>query len=224
MIFHAELNGVRVEKKIPIRWEEVSFEDFLKLNDTKELTALSVFTGYTPELLKQSKIKNLDKLLSALSFVRTNIPSIKPTKLLDYPISKDLGFEPFGRYTDIKDEVDKGKQGIELLQQYPLICAIYVCQTVKHEATGQTIYDFTEAEKLLPEILKAPCTEVLAVGNFLLLKLIALKNGTEASYQNLPTPMRKLLLVLKLWRSLLAFRVRYFFLKRKLRLTPINSK
>lgn len=224
MLFEAELNGVKVKKQIPIRWEEVSYEDFLKLNDAKELTALSVFTGYTPELLKQAKIKNLDKLLSALSFVRSNIQFDRPTKLLDYPITKDLGFEPFGRYTDIKDEVDKGKKGLELLEQYPLICAIYICPLAKNEAAGQMVYDFREAEKIVPEVLKAPCTEVLATGNFLLLKLIGLKNGTEASYRNLPTPMRKLLLALKLWRSLLAFRVRYFFLRRKLRLTDTRFK
>lgn len=211
MIFEITLNGVKVCKDIPTGWEQVSFKDFLALGDNKELTALTVFTGIDADTLKKSSITNLNSLLNALAFLKTEVPLFKyPKKILDFDVRQDLGFETFGQYSDIKDELDKGKMGMELIQQYPLMCAIY---------TAKQPYDFKEAEKNAELFMNAPCVEVLAVGNFLLMKLVGLSRSTDPNYPNHLTPLRKLKLVLRGWLSRLAFTVRYYILKKKLNIS-----
>lgn len=197
----AELNGVKVEKSLPTKWEEVPFKDFIKLDTGKEITALSIFTGIDEPTLEKARISNLDKVINAISFLKQDLPMVKyPKKIAGYEVRQDLGFEAFGQYQDIKAEIDKGLSGIELLKQFPVMCAIYVT----------TPYDFKEAEKKVEEMMNAPCTEVLAVGNFLLMKLIALNNSTSHASQKQLTRLKKLKLALKGWRARLAFRVRFF--------------
>lgn len=207
MIFDITLNGVKVSKDIPTKWEEVKFKDFLLIQDNKELTALSVFTGIEPETLKKANITNLNSLLKAIAFLKSEIPLFKyPKKILTYEIRQDLEFEAFGQYSDIKEIVESGKTGIDLIKEYPMLCAIYTTKP----------YDFKVAESRIEEFNNAPVTEVLAIGNFLLMKLIALRTTTEVNSLKHLTPLKKLKLVLKGWLSRLAFRVRYFILKRKL--------
>lgn len=207
MIFNAELNGVKFKKEIPTDWDQVKFKDFLKLKDSKELTALSVFTGIEPETLKKAKIKNFDDVIRALSFTGFQPDLFKlPKTILGHPIRQDLGFEPFGRYTDIKDIITKEQPETDLLKQYPLIAAIY---------TYQGIYDAQEAEKNAEQFLEAPCTEVLALGNFLLMRLIGLKNSTAKTSLSRITLLKKLKLAFLLWRSRLAFTLRYYIWKKK---------
>lgn len=207
MIFNAELNGVKFTKDIPTDWSGVTFRQFLQLKDNKDLTALSVFTGLDRDTLKKAKVKNFDDVIRALSFTGFQPDLFKlPKSILNYPVRQDLGFEPFGRYTDIKDIIDKGVEGEELLKQYPLFCAIY---------THQGEYSYQEAEKNVEQFYLAPCTEVLALGNFLLMRLAGLRKGTAKTSPYLPTPLKKLRLALLLWRSRLAFTLRYYIWKRK---------
>lgn len=211
MIFEITLNGVKVSKDIPTKWEDVKFKDFLLLSDNKELNALSIFTGIDAETLKKSSITNLNSLLSALGFLHTEVPLFKyPKTIIGYQVRPDLGFDTFGQYCDLKDELDKGHMGMELIKQYPLMCAIY---------TAKQPYDFKEAEKNVEQFMNAPCVEVLAVGNFLLMKLLALKRSTDQSSLNRLTPLKKWRLVLRGWLSRLAFTVRYYILKRKLNIS-----
>jgi len=213
MIFKIELNGVKIERDIPTSWEEVKFKDFLKL-DGRPKKALSIFTGVDEDTIGKAHIKNMDALIHSLSFITKEVPLFKlPKKILTYEVRQDLGFEPFGRYTDLKDEIDKGKTGIELLEQYPLFCAIYCLQ-------GE--YEFKKAEANTEQFLNAPCTEVLALGNFLLMKLLGLNKPTETTFLLLRILPKKWRLALKLWRSRLAFQLRYFIWKRKA-LTPLKN-
>src|SRR5688572_2991901 len=167
MIFNAELNGIKFTKDIPTDWSGVTFRQFQQLKDTKDLTALSVFTGLDTETLRKAKVKNFDDVIRALSFTGFPPDLFKlPKSILHFPVRQDLGFEPFGRYTDIKDIVDKGVDGDELMKQYPLFCAIY---------TFEGEYNYQDAEKNVDLFYEAPCTEVLALGNFLLMRLVGLK-------------------------------------------------
>lgn len=207
MIFDITLNGVKVQKDIPARWEDVKFKDFIQIQDNKELTALSVFTGIEPETLKLAHISNLNGLIKALGFLKSDVPMFGyPKKILNYELRQDLEFISFGQYSDIKDELDKGKQGIDLIKQFPLLCAIYITNP----------YDFKEAELRADEFNNAPVTEVLAVGNFLLMKLLVLRAATDQTSRKHLTPLKRLKLVLRGWRSRLVFRVRFFILKKKL--------
>lgn len=207
MIFNAELNGVKFKKEIPTDWDQVTFRQFLKLQDNKDLTALSVFTGLDPETLKKAKIKNFDDVIRALSF--TNYPPdlLKlPKSILGHPVRQDLGFEPFGRYTDIKDIIEKEQPNGNIINHYPLMASIY---TMGGE------YKFYEAQNNAEQFQEAPCTEVLALGNFLLMRLIGLKNTNRKTSQNRPTLLKKLRLVFLLWRARLAFTLRYYIWKKR---------
>lgn len=216
MKFIITLNGVKVEKEIPTSWDKVSFRKFLELSkdDTlDELKTLSIFTGIETDTLRKAKIFGLESVLAAISFTRSQILTPLPKTILGYDVPKDLGFETMGQYIDLKDELDKGKKGMELIQQFPLFCAIY---TMKE-------YDFKLAEKRAEQFLDAPCTEVMGVGNFILMKLAALRLTTEASYLKAKaTRRRRWLLALLIWLKNMAFTVRYYFWKRKLRLTEMK--
>lgn len=215
MKFTFELNGVKAEREIPTDWDQVKYSDFLQLGTT-ETQALTVFTGFDEDTVKKSTVKNLGKLTAALSFlksdIRDNITKF-PKKILGYQVDQSLDFEPYGVYTDIKDEVDKRKQGMDLLKQYPLLCAIYITKP----------YDFKKAEQVAEQLLNAPCTEVLALGNFLLLKLIALNSIISPTSLKRLTLLKSLRLVLKGWRARLAFQVRYFIFSRFHRTIPRSN-
>jgi len=214
MIFDITLNGVKVQKKIPTKWEEVKFKDFLQLQDNKEITAVSIFTGIDIETLRKANIKNLDALLACLTFLKKQPDLFNiPKSILGHEINQDLGFEAFGMYSDLKDELDKGLEGLELIKQYPLFCAIYCTKP----------YDFKVAESKVEEFNEAPCTEVLALGNFLLMRLVGLKINTERTSQKQLTALRRLRLALKGFRARLAFRVRFFILKRRLNIQRMKS-
>lgn len=205
MIFEFELNGVKVSKNIPIRWEEVTFRQFLELTDNTEVTALSVFTGIDVKTLKAAQIKNVNELIRLIGFIKTSPEYFKyPEKILDYPINKDLSFTSFGQYQDIKTDIESPLEGIERLKRFPYLCAVYTTNP----------YDPELADKKIEEFFNAPCTEVLAVGNFLILKLIALNNTINKTSQKPLTRLRKLKLALIAWRAALAFRVRFFIFNR----------
>ncbi len=212
MIFDFKLNGVTVKKDIPTGWEQVKFRYFLQL-DGNPTKALSIFTGIEEKTLKKANITGLDKLISTLSFLSSNVPVTKfPKTILGYKVAYDLGFESWGQYISLKEELDKGLSGIELVKQYPLFCAIYTMQGYNEEQLKERVEEFNNA----------PCTEVMAVGNFTLMKLIALKTGTQSSSLKEGTPMRKYRLALRAWWINTVFTVRFYILKRKLRLTEKN--
>ena len=207
------LNGVKVQKAIPTKYEEVSFKNFIALEDNKEITAVSLFTGIDKETLKKANISNLDSLLKSLSFLQTPPALLNiPDEIAGIKVSKDIGFEAFGMFTDLKDELDKGLEGMELLKQYPLFCAIYCTRP----------YDFMVSQSRVEEFENMPCVEVLALGNFLLMKLVALKSITAPTSLKPLTLLRKVKLALISWRARLAFQVRFFIWKRKAS-TPLSK-
>lgn len=211
MIFEFELNGVSVSKNIPIRWEEVTFRQFLEITDNREITALSVFTGIPIKELQVAQIYNLNELIKLISFVKKPAEYFKyPETILGYPVKQDLSFVSFGQYQDIKTEVEKPMDGMERLKRFPYLCAVYTTNP----------YDSEVAESRVEEFFNAPCTEVLALGNFLIVKLIALNNTISKTSQKPLTRLKKLKLALIAWRAHLAFRVRFFIFNRFHRITP----
>lgn len=212
MKFTLTLNGAKVEREIPTGWDQVKFKDFVQL-DGNETKALSIFTGIEEKTLRKANIIGLENLIRTLSFLNSEVPIMRfPKKILSYDVPYDLGFESWGQYMDLKENLDKGLKGMELVKQFPLFCAIY---TMKD-------YDFKEAEKRALEFEEAPCTEVMAVGNFTLMKLIALRNNTQANSLAEGTLLRKYRLALRAWWTNMVFTVRFYILKRRLRLTEKN--
>jgi len=179
------LNGVTVKRDLPISWEQVTFGQFLKVAECEKdfIKIISVFTGIEEDTLRIAKITGLDSIVSAMSFVETNISVFDfPKEILGYKVPQNLEFETMGQYADFKQEVDKDKKNkLDAVKSYPLFCGIYTTKP----------YNFKEAEARAAEFLNAPCTEVMAIGNFLLMKLAALRiNGLKGS-QKANTPRTK---------------------------------
>ena len=78
-----KLNGVKIEKNLPVCWEEVTFGQLLAYQAVKDAAdVLSIFTGIDAETLRGAKIANLPTLLACLSFLK-NQP-------VDYVLPKEI--------------------------------------------------------------------------------------------------------------------------------------
>ena len=203
------LSGVKTQKEIPISHEEISFKTFLRLADCQNdpVKILAVFTGIEEEVIRTAKIENLSKILQVLLFVNQEIQYFLPKTIMGYPIPKDLEMETIAQYEDIKKELSTATTNLETIEKYPLLIASYCVKP----------YTWQEAEKLAPIFLDAPCTEVMAIGNFTLVKLIALRQNTKPHFRRVGTPLSRFKLVMTVWLKRLAFIIRYFLWKRKLR-------
>ena len=203
-----ELNGVKVEKDIPTMWKEVTFKQFLALLKCEDdiVKIVSLFTEIDEETLKKAKIYNLEIIIELLSFLKTEMDLTVPNTCLGYKIPKNLEFESIGQYQDLKLEASTMKDND--VEKYALFCAIYCTNP----------YDFKEAEKKKDEFLNAPCGEVVAIGNFTLLKLVELSNGIKVKSPRLSTPKKRFWRALIAFQKSLAFTLRYYIWKRRLRI------
>ena len=244
MIVTITLNGVTVTKKIPTSWAEVKFKDLEQITKNPQDTTaiLSILTEIDVETLKRAKIANVDDIILALAFFQKDAPLVVPDKILGYPIPKDLGFETTMQYEDLKLHLkelkDKKVTDQEMLSYYPLYCAIYACTqknqawlddfNKRHEFVGDKAitlgtYHWLIAQEMAAEFNEAPATEVLAIGNFTLLKLIGLNLGIKNGVPIRLTRKMKLMLVLKSWVKSLVLPVQLHIWKRRLRTKKVNS-
>jgi len=216
MKINAILNGVKVEKEIPTGWDQVTFGQALKLMKCQTDTqVLSVFTEIDEETLKKATIKNLYKVINAIGFTKIP-PSVDkiPDQIRSYEMPKNIEIDEIGRYEDLKLEAAKiQKDDIDSIQAYAMFCAIY----------ATTPYDYKQAERLKDYFMQAPCEEVMAIGNFTVMKLIELNSPGLLDSPRLPSLLRNWKLAISAWLTRLAFTVRYYSWKRKLRLTEKNS-
>jgi hypothetical protein len=214
-------NNLTFERAIPTKWEDVTFGQFLKIMDCKtDSETFSVLTGVDHDVLQKAKIKGADKVISLLSFMRNTKPDLGylPKTILGYKIPPNLEFEQIAVYEDLKGELrDTQQEGNEQIKKYPLYVAMFVCDQIYGE------YDYERAKLIAPQFLNAPASEVLAVGNFTLLKLIALRSGTNPSLQLTPTRWRKFKLALISWVRALVFTVRFYIWKKRHLSNDTNS-
>lgn len=238
--FKARFNGGTVEGTIPVKWDEVTFEQFLKVAtcDDDYAQVLSVFLNIKPEILKTAKIKNLDSVITCLSFLKKECPTKIPDRILFYRIPKDLGFESIGQMEDINQEVKQAASlsKIDQLAKFPLYCAVYACKHMSAERCKQLAdelgdpsikfreYHWKKAEAMQVEFFKCPAPEVLGIGNFTLLKLIDFKIGINPSYRLPLTRQKKFRLVLKRWWLRSGLPELWSTWKEKLALVMMNFK
>jgi hypothetical protein len=222
MTIKITLNGLTYEKNIPTSWDQVTFGQMLAMKDCKTPTeTFAALVGIDVETLKQARIKGADKVIGILSFLKeTNINAGElPKEILGYKIPQNLEFEQIQMYEDLKAEIDEAKEtqdDFALMQKYPLFVAMYAY------ATQYGSYDFDKAKELAPYFLTAPVGEVLAVGNFTLLKLTGLRLGINPLSQRRLTPWRRFKLVLIVWLRHTVSSVRWYLWKKKLALQKKN--
>lgn len=187
-------HNITVNREMPRSWGDVSFYNFLELaklgDDVTKI--ISLFTKVPEEVLIKAKIENFDLVLESLSFIwLVKHEYYLPKTVLGYEIPKNLEFKSTGQYQDLKRirEELHGKDGVTVMLSYPLMVATYAMKD----------YSWEEAEKLQKVFFDAPCMEVLAVGNFTLLKLNALNESGKAIFQPVVILRNRLRLAIKSW-------------------------
>lgn len=199
---------------IPTSWEQVTFRKFLELdkcgNDITKVIALLIDIDHAT--LLKARIFDMDKVIAVLGFLNSQAQASIPTSICGYPVPKDLAFEEVQMFVDLKAYIaeTKDKTPMEQLAQYPVYCAVYAC---KHRYGS---YDFKKAEALSEVFFNAPCTEVLGIGNFTLLRLAGLNLNIAVSSRPRLTLMQKFRLVLISWRKISVHLQRWFSWKKRL--------
>lgn len=203
-----KLNG---KDGIPVNWDGVTFGQFLKLKDCKDhADILALFLKMDAKTLRTAQIKNLPDVIQALKFMDRPMPFILPRSINGYLIPKDLNFETIGQFEDLKELAKKVGEKGENIAVYADMVTVYAMPDY-NRANQEQRDEFTK------QILNSPCTEVMAVGNFTLAKLIELSLPGSKTFRKVNILMHRFKLVLKSCRANLAFWARYFLWKKKLR-------
>lgn len=212
----ATLNGVKITRDIPTSWDKVTFRNFVDLASLGDdmTKIISYFTVIDEATLKKVKIKNLDTVLSALSFLNTP-PDMEtiPETILGHKLPKNLEFESIGQYEDVKALIVKMQgMGTDAISLYPQIVGTYAMP----EYDGLKVDDFSQ------QFWTAPCGEVLAIGNFTIAKLSGSKKHTRKAFHLGAILPKKWRLAIKGWLTNLAFSLRYSLWKRRHRTQETN--
>lgn len=221
MTITAILNGVKVKKQIPSKWSEVTFQHYMDLfgvSTTEINKILSVFTGIEESVLIKAKIINLDMVIQTLSFMRTTTMSYAiPKYILGYPIPKDLNFETTGQFKDVQgiaDSFPKVKPGEDPAPMSKEDQMKYIDIVATYAMKDYCDASHQGREAFAKQFLNAPCEEVLAIGNFTLLKLIGLNLNIKKVLPSKSGRLRTLMLAIKIWRINTAFSLLFWRLRR----------
>lgn len=204
-----------LEIDIPTSWLQVTFRQFCGLADCKGdlIKIVALFTKLDEELIRKAQIHNLNHVTACLSFLTSELKYVVPSTILGIKIPTNLETESIAQYSDLQTVIGSFKQEDSRFNysQFPLIVATYAVDP----------YDFEKAEKMQNIFYDAPCTEVLAVGNFTLAKLGALSQGILPTCPQGDTLVNRLRLALGDWLKNLVSILRYYLWKRSL---PLNER
>jgi hypothetical protein len=125
----AKVNGV--EYQIPTKWQEVTFKQFMLLEETNEPDEIiSIASGIPLDIIKQADEAALSKIAIVLGFLRVKLnpngyspPKELQLKEFTVPVVQDIREKSFGQKLHF-NEVMKAA-GQELLHALPEIVAIY---------------------------------------------------------------------------------------------------
>lgn len=203
MKINITLNGVQVSKEIPTRWHQVTFRQMIDIAKCQDTTSqISLFTGVDVETLRKATIHNLEAVTGCLAFLeRDKIEEVLPDSIAGNKLIKDLENTSIDRYEDLKKIMAEFKEGdpVENIKHFPLIVATYAVEP----------YDYKQAEELSETIWDAPCTEVVALGNFIVWRYVVSKTTPPQTFQNLATRRNKLKRALINWLRRLVFTLLY---------------
>lgn len=210
------LNGKVEERDIPISWDQVPYNTFVKLTTVEPLDILSILWGIDKEVLKRSKIVNFEQVSGLLGFMKVPIDTTNlPKQILGSDVPKDLNFDEVGRYWDIKMIYDSFFENEEKkykpdLSKFPEIVATAVMP-------GYLDAKKEDQEAFAKEMSHAPCGEVLAIANFYLARLTLLNLRTGQSSSPTSTRRKSWRLATINWLRNLGITVRLWLWRRKLR-------
>lgn len=207
------LDGKEETRDVPTSWDQVTYNQFQRLDKAEPLEVLSALWDIDKEILKRAKIKGFDQVAFMLSFVKTPVDVVTvPQKIAGYEVSKDLRFDEIGRYWDIKMIYDSfitpDNKYAPDLRKFPEIVAIAVMPNYLDAKKD-------EQEAFIQKMGKQPCGEVLAIANFCLTKLFLLNMNTGQNLSPTNTAKKKWRLAIQNWYRNLAITVRLWLWRRK---------
>jgi hypothetical protein len=242
---HITLNKKEFIRDIPTYWEDplLTFGDFLKLEacGTDIVKVIALLTRLDYEQLKVAKITNLEEVIAKLGFLNKPHPLLHadfskmsadqlkhfhqvvkdhlPREVYGYPVPKNLEMEQVQMYTDLNTFVSESKNltPLEQLERYTLYVAAYATVKFKGE------HDWQHAEQLAPVFLNAPCVEVMAVGNFTLMKLIGLNLHINLNSLKAGSRIKRFRLAFKGWVLLTVHSFQYLISKKGLVIKKMKS-
>ncbi len=198
-----------MEKELPTRWQDVSFEKFIQLSKLKsDGEVLACILGFDPRTIRSAEIKNLEKIMAYLAFMQKQ-PEFDylPKSINGYIIPQDLNFKSVGQYEDLKSIAsDLANTGD--LNHYCDMVAVYAMPNYLNASQA-------ERNQFAKQFLKSPCTEVMAVGNFTLKKLSVLMTPSVKTYLKANTPISRLRQAMTVWLKNLVFTIRFYAWKLK---------
>lgn len=215
---------INIQKQLPGSWDDVTFGQGLKLMKCKDTAdTLAVFLDVKAETIKTAKIVNLEEVIKRIAFLETKMPEIMPKSINGYLLPKNLEFNSICRFEDVKSLVQKvlpAKEGDPLtpeqLQNYADIVGIYTMPN--YENASQP-----ERDQFAKQFFNSSCGEVMAIGNFTLVRFFELKIPGFGSFQKVNTLMRKLKLVLKSYLARLVFSLRFYTWRKRHRISAMKS-
>lgn len=202
-------------KDLPRNWDQVTFQQALELTKVKDTAdMLAVFLKTPAEEIRKAHIPDLDKILKMLAFTNEKPPETLPRKINGWMIPFDLNFKSICRYEDLKllveqcfpkdDDEISGKN----VENYYKMVGIYAMPNYENAT-------LVEREQFAKQFLRSPCGEVLAIGNFTLMKFQGLRTPELSRFPRLATRIHKLRLALKSWLARSAFTLRFYLWKKK---------
>jgi len=203
--------------ELPESYEEVTFEQFMKLADcdSVNLKAVSILTGVSEDKWAESNnipmyyfcfnaISNwMGKGLAELNDREVNRLSYL-SKHIEFA---DIGEQSVAQYEDLKILLAKYQTEYEkdpiaaMKVYYPLFVAIYL----QPKTSGEK-YDYSKAKEMVGQINQLPAPTIIGIVNFFLTKLAVSSLGIGTSAQNSSSWLKKLMLELNSFTKRLAFR------------------
>lgn len=212
------IKGKSEERELPVDYGSLSFRKWLATCEAKDDTEkLAILLGIDHKLLLEAEIVGLESVILLLSFLDKPQEFILPKFIKGYQIPADLAIVQTGRFKDIQALCGsmKPEDAIGSLKKYPEIVSIYAMPNYLDA-------DRDDQDAFTAKFWDAPCSEVVAVGNFTLMKLTALKLGIKSASPKPNTALQKWRLAFRAWRASMAFSLLWYSWKKKLRSQGMN--
>lgn len=197
-----KINGS--DRDYPTCWDDVTFEQYVSIMENAEFTkVVALFLGMDEERFLNVNIDGLELLLEATQFVYKSDPqfedyyqSVGGFTLPDNNKGKfDIRFESLGQFLDMEAERKKHeykflqeegkplkfefKEPVPATKAYARYLAIYL------QKIEDGTYSPNRVVAMQERVMKFKAYEVLSIGQFFFLKLIALSSGTHDLFRTM---------------------------------------
>lgn len=178
-------------RQMPTCWDDMIFRQYSILLNAKPETEwtelIAAWLDIDYQVFQNATLIGFEPVLAAMSFVKD--PPMwgteNPKNVREFILPANITLETVIQYEHMKKLLLTDKEFKAKIADYPLAVAIY-CQKARDGA-----YNFDKAKALAEEFQEANAREIIEAGNFFLVKLWSLNNGSAHSSQSKsPTPAK----------------------------------